>query len=366
VQEDMNDPHKKKTLTPIFFLRLLGCTCSVGLPYAYWKIASRASHPEGKSKHGSVPMAAPSIVRPSTQMQPETRSVVKAPMNEVKFDATKYRPRYEIPWGSVLPIHPNKTKVWIDVGTNVDPIVAPNKNVYMILIEPQPRLAAWNEEAFPDPGQVACVWSAISETQGTVTLNVYEEYGKASSLSTVQDPARYKKANSLAVPSHSLKDVLHMVPKHIEIEMLKTDVQGFDFMALKSAGDELKRVKLITSELTGMRKDLDYNEYKNVQNDWQSVSKYLEGLGFKRMACGPQNCQYMNNAICNATGGCNYFALRAKLCRQPAKEWTKRKEGLAECKKRSTTPFQRLGDICTVCELFIRYKSPYERRPFSG
>ena len=38
------------------------------------------------------------------------------------------------PWGGVLPIPATKTKVWIDIGTNINPIVAPSADVYMILV----------------------------------------------------------------------------------------------------------------------------------------------------------------------------------------------------------------------------------------
>ena len=51
------------------------------------------------------------------------------------------------------------------------------------------------------------------------------------------------------VPAVRLEDVLERIPAHISVEFLKTDIQGLDLQALKSAGDQILRVKRIQTEI---------------------------------------------------------------------------------------------------------------------
>jgi FkbM family methyltransferase len=51
------------------------------------------------------------------------------------------------------------------------------------------------------------------------------------------------------VPVLRLEDILALVPAHIAIESLKTDVQGLDLQVLKSAGEQLRRVGVVKAEV---------------------------------------------------------------------------------------------------------------------
>jgi hypothetical protein len=71
--------------------------------------------------------------------------------------------------------------------------------------------------------------------------------------------------------------LLNSIPEHIDIVWLKTDMQGFDLEAIKSAGRALLRVSKLSTEVycEGLR------TYEGVNNDlaldWM---EYMDSIGF--------------------------------------------------------------------------------------
>ena len=55
--------------------------------------------------------------------------------------------------------------------------------------------------------------------------------------------------SAINVSVHTLKELLEAVPEELPIQFLKTDMQGHDLSAIKSAGDAIKRVSKIHSEV---------------------------------------------------------------------------------------------------------------------
>jgi len=51
------------------------------------------------------------------------------------------------------------------------------------------------------------------------------------------------------VPVLRLQDVLERIPPQVEVEYVKTDVQGLDLQVLKSAGQALRRVDRVKAEV---------------------------------------------------------------------------------------------------------------------
>merc|ERR1719316_823182 len=93
----------------------------------------------------------------------------------------------------------------------------------------------------------------------------------------------WKEAGTITVAVHTLKELLDAIPEGKTITWLKTDMQGYDFTGIKSAGEAIKRVKKISSEVY---KD-GFPSYKGVHNelnkDWMP---YMTKMGFKNTLCG--------------------------------------------------------------------------------
>ena len=80
------------------------------------------------------------------------------------------------------------------------------------------------------------------------------------------------------VPAVRLEDVLERIPAHLSIEFLKTDIQGLDLQALKSAGDQILRVKRIQTEI--MNTALYEKASAESMSSEQEFQSYMKSRGF--------------------------------------------------------------------------------------
>ena len=80
------------------------------------------------------------------------------------------------------------------------------------------------------------------------------------------------------MPAVRLEDVLERIPAHIAVEFLKTHIQGLDLQALKSAGDQILRVKRIQTEI--MNTALYGKSGAESMSSEEEFQRYLSGRGF--------------------------------------------------------------------------------------
>jgi len=166
-------------------------------------------------------------------------------------------------------IIPKNTKsVQINIGSNTDPIHGKN-GAHTIIYEPiVPQEAAdfamKNDIKYGGTSKVYPF--AVSNYTGTSIMYKYNDKGMSSSFS---NPANknYWNSNSqrgdgeqIQVKVISFETILKSISQ--PISYLKTDMQGYDFAALSSAGELLYKLEKIQTEVyTGG------STYKNVQND---------------------------------------------------------------------------------------------------
>ena len=175
----------------------------------------------------------------------------------------------------------NITKIAINVGSNVDPILPDETDESMAVIAIEPILTtALN---IPKHPRLYVVTAALSDKVGFGVMNVFNGNGMSSSLNRPVDSTRdwvwkpdgYNVVD--IVPVLTLQMLLAAVPEHIEILLLKTDMQGNDFSALKSAKSNLRRVKKVQSECWCG----GFAHYAGVMNDYhKDFEPYMKGLGF--------------------------------------------------------------------------------------
>ena len=149
---------------------------------------------------------------------------------------------------------PKTTKeIVINVGTSVDPILpSPEMGPCAKCIAVEP-IVGHNIAQHP---QVSVVHAAVSERSGVMSMNVYNNGAESSSLAK-PSASQYWNANSdrgdgrtIIVPVITLSSLISAVPNTTQISLLKTDMQGFDFVAIKEAGSILKqRVRHIMTEV---------------------------------------------------------------------------------------------------------------------
>ena len=96
----------------------------------------------------------------------------------------------------------------------------------------------------PKHPQVMVVPAAVSDSTFLSTMYVYNTNGVSSSLSQPNKKGWWNEKANLGepriVPVITMKNVLAAIPKDVIIDMIDTDMQGYDFKAISSADDELR------------------------------------------------------------------------------------------------------------------------------
>lgn len=181
------------------------------------------------------------------------------------------------PWGYAIEIPTGITHVSINIGPSTTPIEVDGDGNLLILVDPLPSVAAYLRQQFGTP-HVLVYEAAISNFSGTAVFHEYNLKGMSSSLSTPTESASWNQnSTSITVQVHTLKELLDAIPSNLAISFLKTDMQGYDFTAIKSAGNELKRVKRIMSEVFQDGKPSYANTLNEYNRDWLP---YMTGMGY--------------------------------------------------------------------------------------
>jgi len=150
----------------------------------------------------------------------------------------------------VLP--PRVTRVWIDVGAHLLETTQDElkRHGEMALIAVEPLEECWR--AWPDRTRLLALPVAISTERGWLDFHVNANNSTSSLLKTVDGNMVAKLTKTVEtrkVPVLRLEDVLERIPPDVDVEFLKTDVQGHDLQVLKSAGAQLRRVRKVKVEV---------------------------------------------------------------------------------------------------------------------
>jgi FkbM family methyltransferase len=191
--------------------------------------------------------------------------------------------------GQQILIPASKTHVEINVGAHLSPIPRSDPNVFLILVEPNPEVARsiknesncdhyrlWPGKPCETKGDVV-FQVAISNFTGNAQFNLYGNSAGSSSLSKASHAANWnEKHETIDVQVHTLKELLDSVPASLPITFLKTDMQGHDLAAIKSAGPSIARAEKIMAEVFGPR----MATYEGVVNDYASWAEYMQEMGY--------------------------------------------------------------------------------------
>jgi FkbM family methyltransferase len=156
-------------------------------------------------------------------------------------------------------VPPGVRRVWIDVGAHL--LEHTRKELErsddMALVAIEPLAECW--KAWPDNPRLIALPVAISTDRGWLDFNVNAENATSSLLKSADNQQINFGTKKLAeltrtvevrkVPVLRLEDVLERIPAHLDVEWVKTDVQGLDLQVLKSAGEQLRRVGRIRAEV---------------------------------------------------------------------------------------------------------------------
>ncbi|MBX7187577.1 MAG: FkbM family methyltransferase [Vicinamibacteria bacterium] len=175
-------------------------------------------------------------------------------------------------------------RVWVDVGAHhLETTKAELRYPDVAVIAIEPLKEAWAH--WPDSDRVIGIPVAVYLDRGTMDFHVNALDDTSSLLESTGDDrtgALTKTVEVRKVPVIRLEDVLNAVPEGIAIAYVKTDVQGVDLQVLQSAGESLRRVERVRSEVTNL------DAYKKLDGKGMAteteMKSYLRKMGFDLIA----------------------------------------------------------------------------------
>lgn len=133
---------------------------------------------------------------------------------------------------SKIPIHPY-SKYIINIGSNVDPIVPRDPCTRAVALEP---IVA---DQIPPHPALDVIPAAVSATQRITRMQVYNQLGASSSLADAAHHRPWNQGDMHAAPRLvPVIDMTTVMDSFPNIQLIKTDMQGFDFTAFRSVGAE--------------------------------------------------------------------------------------------------------------------------------
>jgi FkbM family methyltransferase len=171
-------------------------------------------------------------------------------------------------------------EIVINVGSNLDPIMPSftmGPCAHSIAIEPIVGCQIMNHR------QLSVINAAVSDKPGVASMIKNNFDGQSSSLAKVtqedfwnNDKTR-EDGKRVIVPVITLSSILNAIPSRVKVSFIKTDMQGFDFVAIKAAGQALRdRVTHILNEVW-FDDVYSYEAENDLCRDWLP---FMTGLGY--------------------------------------------------------------------------------------
>ena len=200
--------------------------------------------------------------------------------------------------GALLSLAPGVRRVVLELGSNDTPLIPTDDDALTLAFEPMLDVAA----RIARHPRVRVVPAAVSADGrgGLATMRQYNEGSVSSSLTAPaaraswNDDASRGDGSAHVVPLLPLAQVLGSLPHGVELSLIKTDMQGADFGALRSVGRAaLRRAQWLWTEMwvdnvrTYAGADNDFcRDYLPLMRAWGFKLVQLKCEGFEVPTCG--------------------------------------------------------------------------------
>lgn len=178
---------------------------------------------------------------------------------------------------AALVFDPTIERVIINVGSNTQPSLSRDPVTVAIAVEPMVGCRIKEQR------NLHVLHAAVSSNNTLAFMQWYNKFGESSSLGTATETAEYTtryRGKRKIVNVISLTTLIESIPLFVKLWYLKTDMQGFDFDALRGASNILRtgRAQYVMSEVWWDR----YSSYAGQQNDF-CLHQYplMKSLGYQ-------------------------------------------------------------------------------------
>ncbi|KAK1863154.1 hypothetical protein I4F81_005716 [Pyropia yezoensis] len=166
----------------------------------------------------------------------------------------------------------------------------------VLAVEAQPAVAAELTRTVAPrfPGRFFVIAAALAgeAAAGFTSLRVYNELGMSSSLAPARDAAKWAALDAAAgrpvtpfvhTPVLSLRALLDALPPDVDVPVLQTDAQGYDFVIVRGAGGSLRRARRVRAEVfRGNPEGVLYHLPAGVSNDFDhDWVPYMAAAGYR-------------------------------------------------------------------------------------
>jgi len=176
-------------------------------------------------------------------------------------------------------------KVVVDVGPHQTPMIPRDLDTGVILVEPNFHVYKELFDKFNDHPRIHLIHAALAGNPPRFSkFNIVSMDSAGSQSSSLAKPTSEEALpikNVQITPTLPLSAVIAMIPESKFIELIKTDMQGFDLMGVRSAVECLHRVKQLKSEVWAD----GFNSYVGVENSLTEFKKTMESVGFDFKDC---------------------------------------------------------------------------------
>ena len=176
-----------------------------------------------------------------------------------------------------LVFDPSVERVIVNVGSNTQPSLSHDPQTVAIAVEPMVGCRIREQR------NLHVLHAAVAANNTLAFMQWYNKFGESSSLGTATEKADYTtryRGKRKIVNVISLTTLVESIPLTVKLWYLKTDMQGFDFDALRSASNILKtgRAQYVMSEVWWDR----YQSYAGQNNDF-CLHQYplMRALGYE-------------------------------------------------------------------------------------
>ena len=187
---------------------------------------------------------------------------------------------FALPPFGLLELPPSIERLIINVGSNDDPLLSPDNQTGAIAFEPIVGC-----KIKPSP-RLWVVPAAVAASDGISSMRVVSRLTVDAVASSLAKPTaaslKYSHEHDMKlVPTIAMKNFLSLIPVHVELWHMKTDMQGYDALALSNAGSALRRLHYINSE-TWLSRSI---AYEDAHNDFcEDLWPIMRRQGFRLVA----------------------------------------------------------------------------------
>lgn len=181
-----------------------------------------------------------------------------------------------LPTEGVIALPVNVTRVFLNIGSHIDPMPPPRNEMNTVTIAFEPIVGC----RIKPRDWLYVIHAAVEADTSIATMGVYNAAQESSSLSAPAMDFKFtqRAQRSVLVPVISMRTVLSSIPYEVDIWFMKTDMQGHDYNTMVAAGELLGRVHYIRVE--SWIKNM--YSYKGVRNDFcRDLFPYMRTHGFE-------------------------------------------------------------------------------------